>query len=199
MTSLLKRIDEACVATREGDYLRALTMFLEIYGTEEAPSLNNPKAANGLSFFGLCLALVQKKYKAGVDLCRRAIDLEFYNGDHYANLARLYMATGNRKKAIETVDAGLKIAPEHEELLQVRQELGVRSRPTVPFLDRSHPINVTLGQVRHAKKSLDSERKKPTAGRPGHSGGRPSTLTPTRCRRSVPPRSPCRRGSRCRA
>jgi len=28
---------------------------------------------------------------------RRAIELEFYNGEHYANLARVYVAAGNRK------------------------------------------------------------------------------------------------------
>ena len=49
-------------------------------------------------------------------------------------------------------EAGLKILPDHDELLAVRKELGVRSKPLVPFLDRSHPINVTLGQTRHAKK-----------------------------------------------
>jgi len=160
MSSVLKRIDEACVLTREGEYLRALTMFLEIYGTDDRPPLTNPKAANGLSFFGLCLALVPKKNKEAIDLCKRAIDLEFYNGDHYANLARVYAAAGNRKKAIEAAEAGLKIVPEHEELIRARKELGVRSRPPVPFLDRSHPINVTLGQSRHAKKVAESETKK---------------------------------------
>ena len=173
---ILQRIGEACVLTREGEYLRALTTFLEIYGTDDMPPLTNPKAANGLSYFGLCLALVQKKFKTAVDLCKRAIDLEFYNGDHYANLARVYVAAGNRKKAIETAEAGLKILPEHEELIKVRRELGVRARPPVPFLDRSNPINVSLGQSRHAKKIAEKEKKKVTPGkrapaRPGPSRG----------------------------
>jgi hypothetical protein len=42
----------------------------------------------------------------------------------------------------------------------VRRELGVRSAPSVPFLDRSNPINVTLGQSRHAKKIAEREAKK---------------------------------------
>ena len=159
----LKKIDEACVLTRQHEYLRALTMFLEIYGTENQPPLTNPKAANGLSFFGLCLALVKKKYKEAIELCKRAIDLEFYNGDHYANLTRVYTAAGNRKKAIETAEAGLKILPDYEELLVARSELGVRSKPTVPFLDRAHPINVSLGQSRHAKKVAEQETKKKPA------------------------------------
>ena len=107
------------------------------------------------------MALVQKKYKDGIDLCKRAIDLEFYNGDHYANLARVYVAPGNRKKAVDTAEQGLKLVPEHESLLAVRKELGVRSKPPVPFLDRSNPVNVSLGQARHSsKRTPDADRKK---------------------------------------
>jgi len=157
---LLKRIDRAVLMTDEGQYLQALTEFLDIYGTTDSPPLNSAKAATGLSAFGLCLAMVQKKYRAAADLCKRAIDLEFYNGDHYANYARVYMLIGNRKKALETVEGGLKIAPENDNLLRVRRELGVRARTAVPFLDRSHPINVSLGQVRHAKKVDESRAKK---------------------------------------
>jgi tetratricopeptide (TPR) repeat protein len=152
MSRTAQDIDLAIEATRDHDYLKALTTFIEIYGTENSPPIQSPKDASGLSFFGLCLALVRKQYKAGVDLCKRAIDLEFYNGDHYANLARVYMASNNRKKAVETADQGLKLVPDHEYLLEVREELGVRKRPPVPILDRSNPINVSLGQARAAKK-----------------------------------------------
>ena len=153
-------LEEAILAARTEDYLRSLNMFLDIYGTDDAPPIRTPKDASGLSFFGLTLALMQKKYKPAIDLCRRAIDLEFYNGDHYANLARVYVAAGNRKKAVETADQGLKLVPEHDYLQRVRDELGVRSRPAVPFLDRTNPINVSLGQARHAKKVADEEQKK---------------------------------------
>ena len=148
-----KDIEEAIAAALEEDYLRAITLFTDIYGTADAPPIQSPKDASGLSYFGLCLALVQKQHRVGVDLCKRAIDLEFYNGDHYANLARVYMAAGQRKKAVETAEAGLKVAPENDRLVAVREELGIRSRPAVPFLDRTNPINVSLGQSRHSKKS----------------------------------------------
>jgi tetratricopeptide (TPR) repeat protein len=153
-------LEEAIRAAREEDFLRALTMFIDIYGTEDSPPIRTPKDASGLSFFGLALALMQKKYKPAIDLCRRAIDLEFYNGDHYANLARVYLAAGNRKKAVETADQGLKLIHDHDYLARVREYLGVRSRPAVPFLDRTNPINVSLGQARHAKKVADEEVKK---------------------------------------
>jgi tetratricopeptide (TPR) repeat protein len=153
---MMTTIDEAINAVREDDHLRALTLFLDIYGTEDAPPISKPRAIGGLSYFGLCLALVRKDFKSAIDLCRRAVDLEFYNGDHYANLARVYVAAGNRKKALETVSKGLELIPEHDYLMQVRATLGVRARPAVPFLDRSNPINVSLGQARHAKKVSDA-------------------------------------------
>lgn len=153
-------LEEAILASRQEDHLRALTMFIDIYGTEDSPPIRTPKDASGLSFFGLALALMQKKFKPAIDLCRRAIDLEFYNGDHYANLARVYVVAGNRKKAVDTAEQGLKLVPGHQYLSRVRDSLGVRTRPAVPFLDRTNPINVSLGQARHAKKISESERKK---------------------------------------
>jgi len=64
------------------------------------------------------------------------------------------------KKAIETADKGLELMPGDEYLANVRAWLGVRSRPAVPFLDRTNPINISLGQARHAKKFVDDDRRK---------------------------------------
>ena len=156
---MTRQMTAAIRAANEGEYLEALTMFLDIYGTADAPPLNTRRAATGLSWFGLCIALVRKDFKLAVDLCRRAIDHEFYNGDHYANLARVYAVAEKRKKAVDTADLGLKLAPDHDYLKHVREELGVRSRPPVPFLTRANPINVSLGQSRHAKKIAEKEKK----------------------------------------
>ncbi len=160
MATLSQKINEAIATTRDEDYLKALTLFVDIYGGEEAPTSLNNKAATGLSYFGLCLALVQKKYKIAIDLCKRALELEFYNGDHYVNLTRVYVAAGNRKKALETVETGLKLHADYEPLLHTRRSLGERARPAVPFLDRSNPINVSLGQARHARKVAEKEGRK---------------------------------------
>jgi len=161
MAWVIERIEEAVALTKEKEYLRALTLFLDVYGGEDPPSLMlSAKTAAGLSYFGVCLAMVQKKIKPSIDLCKRAIELQFYNVDHYANLARVYAVAGHRKKAIDVVEQGLKTHPDDESLKAVHRELGVRSRPPVPFLERSNPINVSLGQARHAKKVAAKERKK---------------------------------------
>jgi tetratricopeptide (TPR) repeat protein len=160
MTSTTRTIKEAIEAAQREDYLRALTLFLDVYGSEDDAPLTGAKAASGLSYFGLCLALVQKKYKPAIELCKRAIALEFYNGHHYANLTRVYLAAGNRKKALETAEQGLKLIPDDDAVLAARKMVGVRAKPPVPFLERSHPLNVTLGQKRHAKTLAEEEQKR---------------------------------------
>ena len=161
MTNVVQRIDEAVMLTRNQEYLAALSEFVDIYGSEDPSSIMiTAKMATGLSFFGLCLALVQKKFKPAIDLCKRAIELQFYSADHHANLARVYVAAGNRKKALESVEAGLKIHPEDDRLIAVRKSLGIRKRPAVPFLDRSNPINVSLGMARRSKEIADKEAKR---------------------------------------
>ena len=156
-----QRIDDAVMLTRAEEYLSALTMFMDVYGGEDPPNLlMTTKTATGLSWFGLSLALVQRKFKPAIDLCKRAIELQFYSADHHANLARVYLAAGNRKKALESVESGLKIHAEDDYLLSVRKLLGVRARPAVPFLDRGNPINVSLGLARHHKKISDKEAKR---------------------------------------
>lgn len=140
-------VQTGIAAAKAEEYLLALNLLTEAYS---GPAVD-PKAAEGLSYYGLCLALVQKKFKPAIDLCRKAIEMQFYDGAHYENLARVYIAAGMRKKAVESAEEGLKIVPEHEGLLALRKELGIRSRPAVPFLPRENPINQMLGRARASK------------------------------------------------
>jgi len=154
-----RKVREGIEATEEEDFLRGLNIFLDAYGTDQLPLIQSGKATQGLSYFGLCIAMIRKEYKQAIELCRRAIDLEFYNANHYANLARIYFVQGNRKKAMETIETGLKHDIKNERARAVRRMLGIRSKPALGFLDRSNPINVSLGQARHAKKVADMEKK----------------------------------------
>lgn len=156
-------------AVRKHEYLLGLTLLGQAYsGRGELP------APDGLSFYGLCIALVQKKFKPAVDLCKKAIELQFYHGEHYANLARVYLAAEHRKKAISTVHKGLKVVPEDENLIQLRRELGVRRPPPIPFLSRDNPLNVVLGRNRHAREVAAREAKKKGANGKKPGGGPPA-------------------------
>ena len=152
MSNSERDIAKGIRAAKQGDYLMAMNFLTDAYAGGEFKS-HNSKSVEGLSYYGLCLALVQKKYKEAIDVCKQCVAMNFFNPAHYANLARVYLAASMRKKAIETLDEGLKAFEDDKQLRSLRLELGVRSRPAVPFLERSNPVNVKLGQTRHAKKS----------------------------------------------
>src|SRR5258708_38803171 len=103
MAGILEGIDEAIAMTRSEESIRALSIFLDVYGGEDPPSpMLSAKTATRLSVFGLCLAMVEKKIKPSIDLCKRAIELQFYNVEHFAHLARVYTLAGKRQEAIQT-------------------------------------------------------------------------------------------------
>ena len=143
---LNKAIQAGISAVQEEDFLKGLNLLAEGYSGQVESVL-----PDGLSYYGLCLALVQKKFKPAIELCRKSIELQFYNPAHYSNLSRVYVAAENRKRAIEAVEQGLKIFPDDDLLLAVRAELGIRSRPAVPFLSRTNSLNRAIGRTRHAR------------------------------------------------
>lgn len=142
-------------AVRREDYLAALTLLGDAYG-----SSHDMPPPDGLSYLGLCVALVQKKIKPGVDLCKKAIEMQFYHGDHYANLARVYMVAEHRRKALDTIEKGLKVVPDDEQLTALKKELGNRKSPPIPFLPRGHALNVMIGRKRHARAVAEKEKVK---------------------------------------
>jgi len=121
--------------------------------------------ASVLSLYAACLAH-QGKLKEAVEMCREAIADEPHNAEAHLNLARVYLEAGARRKAIESLNRGLAIAPRHPSLLVLRERLGRRKSPIVPFLPRDNPLNVALGRARASlkaspKKTSSSSRKRP--------------------------------------
>lgn len=154
-------VQKGIVAVQADEYLIGFTLLSEAYGGVTEADFRDVKVAEGLSYYGLCLALVQRKYKPAVDFARKAIELQFYNARHYLNLGRIYLAAGKRKKALEAVEEGLKTVPDDVSLARLRDEIGKRSAPPIPFLPRANPINVAIGRSRHARKVKEKEKKEP--------------------------------------
>jgi hypothetical protein len=123
-------------AVERGDYAGALPMFASLYR-----KVSPDKYPFGLSYWGLCLVHVERKYKQGAELCDRAIKLQYYEGRHWANLVRVYVLGRNRRKAVEVLELGLKKLRNDPALLQVREEIRYRESPTLTFLKRQNPIN----------------------------------------------------------
>jgi tetratricopeptide (TPR) repeat protein len=119
-----------------------------------------------LSHFGYLAALVDGKYRSGIDACTRAIVLyekkalrgeedsdESQLGPLYLNLGRAYIAAGKKKEAIEALNAGLKHARHNPDLAAELKKLGVRQYVPVPFLKRKNPVNEVIGILLRKKKA----------------------------------------------
>ncbi len=108
----------------------------------------DPSQARYRSFFGLGLALVERRFDRALDLCRAAAKEEFFNPDAYHNLARVHLAFGFKAEGIRYLRRGLMLDPAHGGILEEMRNLGVRRQPVLRFLPRQHAINRLLGRLR---------------------------------------------------
>lgn len=146
-------------AAREEHFERGLIFLAEAYRRlSRSPDAHIPPSA--LSYYGLCLALHKGRVKEAAEYCQLAIEREFYNAEHYANLGRVWAAGRSRRKAVDALDRGLQVDPKSELLKDLRVEFGVRHNPVLPFLHRDNPLNVTLGRVRQTIKKKGTRKKR---------------------------------------
>lgn len=107
-----------------------------------------PDNAEYLSHYGLCVALERDNFKAGRRLCERAIRMEPREIVHQVNLGRVYRLQGDRKAAHEAFIGAWQLNTSHPAPATQLLRMGVRRPPMLPFLDRSHWLNVRLGRLR---------------------------------------------------
>lgn len=148
-------------AARDGQFERGLMFLSEAYRKLSKDNEKLPPML--LSYYGVCLALNKGRAKEAAEFCQLAVEKEFYNAELYLNLARVYVAARSRRKAVEALERGLAIDGRHQQLLKLRQDLGFRKRPVIPFLGRENTLNVTLGRMRQRMKKEPGT----AAGKPG--------------------------------
>ena len=146
---------------RKGEQKEAYVLLQHIF-------LEHPDDPFVLSYYGWLQALVDKKYRAGVDKCRQAIStiqkLTAFNEDmlyplFYLNLGKAYVAARRKRDAFDAFEKGLEFDKSNRGILMEIRALGSRKKATVPFLDRSNPINKYLGKMVNKKnKATDKKR-----------------------------------------
>jgi len=111
-----------------------------------------------LSYYGCLEAVINKNYSYGIDVCLRSIEIieeklpigkEFFYPAFYLNLGRAYLASGDKKNAVEAFRKGLSFDMENPDLIWEIKKLGGRRKTLVPYLKRSHPINKYIGMLLH--------------------------------------------------
>src|SRR5215469_9914411 len=102
-----------------------------------------------LSFLGVSEARGLKNLAAATDLCKAAVNLKRDEAQFYLNLAEVYLAAGRRDDAIGVLDKGLIYLAADLRIRRARTRLGMRQTAVLPFLDRGHFLNRSLGKLRH--------------------------------------------------
>jgi tetratricopeptide (TPR) repeat protein len=144
-----ENIREAVRLTRVGKYPQALELFENhLLGLTGGTIADKRVAAGAFSYYGLCIAMVRRKYAQAVEYCNISLKANFMDPDHRANLAMIYLERGERRKAVETLNAGLRLEPNNTQINQIFDRIGRRRPPVISFLSRDHPLNVWLGRKR---------------------------------------------------
>jgi tetratricopeptide (TPR) repeat protein len=110
-------------------------------------ALELERSPDHLSQYALALAHEKGEMQASVRLCQEAIKAEPKNAEHFLRLGTVYLIAGRRKDAIRTFHLGLRVG-KHPMLTKWLQILGHRSKPVLPFLSRTNPLNKYLGKIR---------------------------------------------------
>jgi len=96
------------------------------------------------SYLGYCIAKERGQVGKGVQLCLISLETDSDVPDHYLNLAKIHMVSGNKPESLRVLREGMSRSG-NAEILAVLQEFGARKSPVIPFLARSNPLNRYIG------------------------------------------------------
>lgn len=99
-----------------------------------------------LAYYGLAVGHA-RNVRDGMKICQEALSSDRGNPDSYLCLARLYVLSGSKKRALDVISQGLRVRANHRGLNALRARLGVRQGRPVPFLPRESTVNVHLGKA----------------------------------------------------
>jgi len=103
-----------------------------------------------ISCRGLCVAMEGNPF-AGKKMCMQAMNLAGPDRDPMlnVNLGRVQLLEGDRKNARDNFTVAYRLDQTNAPAALELSRMGVRKKPVISFLGRSHPLNVYLGRVRH--------------------------------------------------
>jgi len=146
-------VKEAIQLTRQERFSEAIETFETLLPQLSSGDLADKRVAvSAFSFYGLCVAMVKRRYAKGVEYCNVSLRSNSFDPDHRYNLARVYLERGERKKAVEALNAGLRLQPDNRRIQSIFDQIGRRQPPVLPFLARSNLFNIWLGKLLRSSK-----------------------------------------------
>ncbi len=150
--TLYDQILTAVELTKEQKYDEALEIFEECLPRLSSHDVSDkPILSQSSSFYGVCVAVVKRRYAEAVKYCNISLKSQFMDPDHHTNLGLIYLERNDRGSAVEQFHAGLRIQPKNLRIHRILTDIGRRKAPALSFLPRGNPINVWLGRRRADK------------------------------------------------
>ena len=147
------KIQEAISWTRMDQYEDAIDVFEDYLSILSAEGDLQDKrfAASAFSYYGLCVAMVRRKYAEAVKYCNISVKANFMDPEHRINLALVYLERDDRKNAVKNLEAGLRLQTSNKRINKIFKEIGRRKALMFSFLSRKNPLNVWVGKIREPK------------------------------------------------
>jgi len=133
---------EGLMLLRDGDAAAAAEMLRR--ALERDP--HNPFY---ISYYGLSVGHADGDWDSAERLCHTAVCRHRRQAQLYLNLAEVYLASGRRRAAADTLARGLQRLPHDIRLHTEFGRLILRRRPVLHFLPRTNLLNRHLGRLRH--------------------------------------------------
>jgi Flp pilus assembly protein TadD len=136
------------------EFKQGLALLRDNYAEKALPHMekaarlekNNPYY---MSYLGVVMARSEQKWAEAERLCDSAVRMKRNQAQLYLNLAEVYATAGRKEDAVETLQAGIKFARRDVRLNLALNRLVTRRAPVFSFLSRRHPLNRSVGKIRH--------------------------------------------------
>lgn len=113
------------------------------------------------SYLGITLARAERKWAEAEELCDSAVRAKRDQPQLYLNLAEVYVASGRRQDAVETLLLGVRYAQRDGRINRMLNQLSNRRAPVFSLLRRDHFLNRHFGAWRHrALKAIENQESR---------------------------------------
>jgi predicted Zn-dependent protease len=143
---------EGLAKLRDGEHEEAVKLLRHAVDRD-------PENPYYVSYYGLSLAHGEGKWAEAEHFCHTAVCRSRRQAQLYLNLAEVYLGSGKRQGAADTLARGLHYLPHDARLQAAFGRLATRRAAVLPFLPRASTVNRKLGKIRHRFLQILPRRK----------------------------------------